>query len=299
MIMEYLQGETVHAQLKQGAGRLPLGRVLELCRQAAETLVATHEKGIIHRDLKPENLMMIPRLRLRLRRRRRARGWAFGSRCSTLGSPSCDPSTWRRSDDCADRRAVSFWGRRTTWPPSSASPTMPQTDQVDVYALGTVVFRCLAGRTPFVTEAKGDAGLMHLCAQQIGEPPPLSPVRARDSPGDSRPGRETLRKEAARRPTMKQLADRLADFQRRGVGASVHRDSSDDLPTIRSRSARRDLVTGPAAAGRPVDRRYPESRSRDGASPDDALKWWHLVLIVVTWCRFAALLGWSLGGAGG
>lgn len=49
MIMEYLQGETVQMQLRQGAGRLPLKRVMEVCRQAAETLVATHEKGIIHR----------------------------------------------------------------------------------------------------------------------------------------------------------------------------------------------------------------------------------------------------------
>ena len=41
-------------------GPLPVEEALEVCRQIAEGLEATHEKGVIHRDLKPANVKFTP-----------------------------------------------------------------------------------------------------------------------------------------------------------------------------------------------------------------------------------------------
>jgi serine/threonine protein kinase len=182
--------------------------------------------------------------------------------------------------------------------PEQCQSSQPQTDKVDVYALGTVMFRCLAGRTPFVTDGRGDAGLMHLCAQQIGEPPP--PVRqfAPEVPEEiAELLASTLRKSADKRPSMRQFADRLADLQRRGIGSSVHRGSSDDLPTINQPlHPGSDLATG--QPGGPADRPSIPGNSYNGTAKVQTgkgrLRWWHVGagLVVLGW--FAALLWWSL-----
>jgi serine/threonine protein kinase len=55
-IMEYLEGETLHARLKRAAQR-PGGCLglscLPILRQIAIALAAVHRRGLVHRDLKP------------------------------------------------------------------------------------------------------------------------------------------------------------------------------------------------------------------------------------------------------
>ena len=181
--------------------------------------------------------------------------------------------------------------------PEQCQSSMQQTDRVDVYALGTVMFRCLAGRTPFVTEGRGDAGLMHLCAQQIGEPPPPLRQFAPEIPEEiAALVATTLRKEPERRPSMRELADRLADLQQRGVGASVHPGDSEDLPTI-SEPAGSSPGGNPNA---PAERASIPGVSLGGGTarvnpPGRRLVWWHVVIGIVGLLWFAALLWWSLG----
>jgi Tol biopolymer transport system component len=56
LVMEYIDGESLHQRLR--AGRLPLAEALELSIQIAAALCAAHERGIVHRDLKPGNVML-------------------------------------------------------------------------------------------------------------------------------------------------------------------------------------------------------------------------------------------------
>jgi eukaryotic-like serine/threonine-protein kinase len=55
LVMEYLHGETLAAQLQRG--RLPIERSLKIAADVASALDKAHRLGIVHRDLKPANLM--------------------------------------------------------------------------------------------------------------------------------------------------------------------------------------------------------------------------------------------------
>lgn len=56
LVMEYLDGETLHHRLQRGI--LPLNTALQYAIQIADALQRAHNEGIIHRDLKPGNVML-------------------------------------------------------------------------------------------------------------------------------------------------------------------------------------------------------------------------------------------------
>src|SRR5262249_57678517 len=59
LVMERLAGENLARRLVR-EGRLPERLAIELLRQAAGVLAASHAAGVIHRDLKPANLFLVP-----------------------------------------------------------------------------------------------------------------------------------------------------------------------------------------------------------------------------------------------
>ena len=56
MVLEYLQGQTLHKRMKKGP--LSAHRAVELLVPVVRALVASHAHQIIHRDLKPENVFL-------------------------------------------------------------------------------------------------------------------------------------------------------------------------------------------------------------------------------------------------
>jgi Tol biopolymer transport system component len=56
LVMEYLEGETLHDRLAKGA--IPVDKAIEYAIQIASALDNAHRQGIVHRDLKPGNIMV-------------------------------------------------------------------------------------------------------------------------------------------------------------------------------------------------------------------------------------------------
>ena len=133
MIMEYLQGWDFEQHLERieaQGGRLPLGELVNLFEPLVATLERAHSLGILHRDLKPANIFIIDpdhgggvRL-LDFGFAKFVRMPSFTKAGHIAGSPSyIAPETWKGSRDL-DRG-------------------------IDVYGLGAILFRTLAGVPPF------------------------------------------------------------------------------------------------------------------------------------------------------
>ena len=57
IMMEFLQGDTLHDILQKGE-KLPLEEILEAASHLAGALDYAHSRGVVHRDMKPDNIMM-------------------------------------------------------------------------------------------------------------------------------------------------------------------------------------------------------------------------------------------------
>jgi serine/threonine protein kinase len=136
LITELLDGKPLDEVLEAseaGGVRADVAMVMRLIEPIVQTLRAAHEIGIVHRDLKPPNIFVLSEARgggVRLidfgfAKFQRMRGLTADGMIA--GSPSyIAPESWLGKRDVIDHR-------------------------VDVYSLGAVVFRCLAGRPPFVS----------------------------------------------------------------------------------------------------------------------------------------------------
>jgi serine/threonine protein kinase len=135
LVMELLHGLDLESWLERAAdhGVRPAGSDLfRILTPVAETLEAAHAQGIVHRDMKPANIFLIDQAHgggvrvLDFGFAKLVRAPAITSADMIAGSPRyIAPESWHAGKKALlDHRA-------------------------DVYALGAIVFRALAGRVPF------------------------------------------------------------------------------------------------------------------------------------------------------
>ncbi len=148
MVLEYVDGVTLRAVLQQEQ-RLPIDRVVTLGVQIAQALAYAHTHHVIHRDLKPENIIVS--------RAGCAKVMDFGI-------------------------AFVEGARRVTWGQLAAqvgTPDYMAPEQIkgqrgdprtDIYALGMILYECLAGRLPY----DGDNPLVVMNQHVTVSPPPLN-----------------------------------------------------------------------------------------------------------------------------
>jgi hypothetical protein len=131
-VMPVVSGTNARRLLREAS--FNLGDVLELGAQVAEALDHAHAQGVVHRDIKPENLM-VTREKTGLRVRVMDFGLALAATEHRLTKTGTLVGT------------VSYFS-----PEQITSKSLD--GRTDVYALGTVLYECLAGEPPFTGEVQ-------------------------------------------------------------------------------------------------------------------------------------------------
>ncbi|HKR00893.1 MAG TPA: protein kinase [Pyrinomonadaceae bacterium] len=203
LVMEYVQGETLHHLLRR-EGTLSVHRTLNLLRQVAAGVEAAHDEGILHRDLKPANIFIM--------QQKKKTGAVVGDGIVKVGDFGLAKIV---NQAIADTSGVSGSGpasRGIIGTPEYMAPEQMQMEtkldaRADVYALGVIAYHMLGGRPPF----SGD--LTQLVMQKImNDPPALSSLRS-DIPKDVEQAvMHALEKDAQKRPAT--VAEWIEELER-------------------------------------------------------------------------------------
>ncbi len=162
LVMEYVEGDTLHRLLRR-EGTLPVKRAIHLLKQIAEGVEAAHDAGILHRDLKPANIFMM---------KKRASGGDGFVKVGDFGLAKIVSQTVTDASSNATPSSRGIIGTPEFMSPEQMQPELGVDVRADIYALGTIAYLMLGGKTPFT----GD--MMQLVMQKIMHtPPPLSTIR--------------------------------------------------------------------------------------------------------------------------
>ncbi len=162
LVMEMLRGQTLSDRIARGP--MPIAEVVDLIGQACDGVQAAHEAGIVHRDLKPDNLFVID-----------VEGRPF-VKILDFGISKFDPG---KTGGHALTQEGAALGTPYYMSPEQIRGEIKLDARTDVYALGVILYECIAGQRPFEAEALTQlAVLIH-----VGKPPPLSQLRPDLPPG--------------------------------------------------------------------------------------------------------------------
>jgi serine/threonine protein kinase len=162
LVMEYLTGRNLYDEIQE-LGQLPVGRAVRIIRDISRAIRAAHDVGIIHRDLKPDNVMFVP-------------------------MPEGEGEYVKVLDFGISAGAERVEGEaRLTIPghalgtPEYMAPEQAKgkdaTEFFDIYALGVMLFECLVGEPPFVSN-----NMVEIMARKATERAPSLGERRPDLP---------------------------------------------------------------------------------------------------------------------
>lgn len=136
VVLEWLAGPSLGKALKDAGGRFPLERALHIVLALADAVAEAHGHDLVHRDLKPENVLLVER----------GDDKDFVKLLDFGLAKALDASIDART------RAGSILGTPRYVSPEGAEG-QPVTRASDCYALATILYECLVGRTPFEAES--------------------------------------------------------------------------------------------------------------------------------------------------
>ncbi|HNK45181.1 MAG TPA: protein kinase [Pseudomonadota bacterium] len=217
LAMEFLDGETLAKRIKT-LGKLSSASAIRFARQIASALAAVHSRGVIHRDLKPDNLMIV-----------KDPESAGGERIKVLDFGIARLAADLRTRDGQTESGM-ILGTPMYMSPEQCHGAKQVTPPSDVYSLGIILYKMLAGRAPFVSQGHGALIAMHLS----DIPAPVEKYNPQVPPLLSSLIAEMLAKSPEDRPTMEAIEQRLRAMS-----------NIEDLPAPQSRSetATRKLST--------------------------------------------------------
>ena len=176
IVMEYVEGGTLE-QFSSPENLLPLERLVEIVFKCSRALDYAYRMGVTHRDIKPANILL-----------QQAGGGDI--KVSDFGASITSGS---------DRTQISGVGSPAYMSPEQVRER-PLNHQTDIYSLGVVMYRLLAGRAPF--SANNHYNLVYQIIHD--EPPPPSRFRS-----DIPPSIDAI----VARAMAKRLGARYADWE--------------------------------------------------------------------------------------
>ncbi len=129
LVMEYLEGEVLSGRLTRQ--HLTLEESLRVAIQVASGLAAAHEMGIIHRDLKPDNIFLVS-----------VPGDDIHAKVLDFGIAKVSDG------DSKMTKSGMIMGTPQYMSPEQCHGRAVDV-RTDIYALGTIIYEMLSGRTPF------------------------------------------------------------------------------------------------------------------------------------------------------
>jgi eukaryotic-like serine/threonine-protein kinase len=161
LVLELLRGRTLAERLEQGP--FSVAEALRIAVDVAKALAHAHGNGVVHRDLTPGNLFLCDEGHVKVLDLGMAH--AFGRRRLEGGTPGYMAPEQRRG--------------------------APEDERTDVFALGVILHRMLAGELPFPDDARRSApvplfdvagvpGLGELVARMLQEDPVKRPRDGRE-----------------------------------------------------------------------------------------------------------------------
>jgi serine/threonine-protein kinase len=149
IVMEYLEGITLHELIQQNKG-LQTDTAIDICIQICEALDHAHSNGIIHRDIKPHNIL--------IDRNNQVKVADFGI------ARAVSNKTMTNSDNTLG--SVNYFS------PEQARGGYID-EKSDIYSLGIVLFEMLTGEVPFKGDSAITIALKHV-NEQIPAPSSLN-----------------------------------------------------------------------------------------------------------------------------
>ena len=155
LVMEYLEGETLHALLKRRTS-LPLAELVDLPLPVIAAVRVAHEHGVVHRDLKPANIFLTT-------------AWTGGAHPKVLdfgiSKLVAEPEPSALTTDST------FLGSPHYVSPEQARGERVLDGRADQYSIGVILYEAACGVRPFAHRAQTFMALMYAIAQGDYAPP--------------------------------------------------------------------------------------------------------------------------------